>query len=214
MRSSSLFKTREMLRDGEASLRGRVALKDQKVLSLVDEEVRKVVGEIDALFQGIFDNYDGTDFADLFSGIYSKMAKGYLRAKRQRKEFAITADELDAFWTEVQEVIELFNEHGVRVDAPLLESVMTHGGLTHWKEFFEKEFASFASTPWILRNVAVGYKDPRAFLRRVEADVTEILGEKEFAGFTGSPWIVRDAAVKYKDPRAFLRSGTWKNIDR
>ena len=203
---STIENNREMLRAGEVFLGGRVSTADKEVLQEVEEEVRRMVGQIDAVFGVMFEEYEGDAFADLFASIYLKMAKAHLKVNRKAGKSTLTEEELKAFWTEVQEVISLFNQHGVRVDVALLEPVMTNGGLAYWREFFEGEFASFVSSPSIVFHAARHYKDPRAFLRRVEVDVAEILSEEEFAGFVSSPWIVRHAAVNNpKGPRAFLR---------
>ncbi len=203
----TLARTRAMLRNGEASMVGKVVPKDRAILSQVDDEVRKVLGRIDTLFEIMCDDYEGEEFANLFSGIYGKMVKGYLKSKKKAEYLTITGDELADFWTEIQDVIALFNKHGIRVDARLLEKVMTYGGLSYWQEFFEEEFASFADTPWIVKHAAVNYsKNPRAFLRKLKVDFTEILKEDEFASFSDTPWIARVAVLSHpKDPRAFLR---------
>lgn len=205
---------RQMLRSGEVSLRGRLSSSEAETSTLIDEEVRMAAGRIDAFFKTISDGCGNTGFADLFSGIYAKMTKAYLRSKHRAPHLKITTEEWNFFWQEIQNVIRLFNEHRILVDACLLEAVMTYGGFNYWKDFFEEEFEFFADAPGIVRRAATHHpQNPREFLQQIKEDVLGILQEEEFTCFRDRIWIVQHAAVySPQNPRAFLRSGKWKTL--
>ncbi|MFC1747993.1 hypothetical protein ACFL2V_04230 [Pseudomonadota bacterium] len=130
--------------------------------------------------------------------IVSSLARGYYRYCRDHS-IEFDPEEITASCQEVQGLIDLFERYGVSIDEQLLRRVFAYQGLNYWVDFFQsEEFAPYYELPHVLRLIVINQTlDPKSYIRKVEAEVRQIVSEDRFESFRGALNAVRFMVVKH-----------------
>lgn len=203
MSLEKIEKVRKALRQGEISLRGVVKQEDAKFLEVILSSARERVFEAVSARE-----ISNRVHPEVCLNIYRYFIRAALRYKRKiDPHFQLSDDATNLFESELQDLQTLFEQHGLKANAKLLEKAMVYGGFDYWQEFFRAEADFLKLNPsMIQRAILYEKQDARKFLSQAKIIIDDILCEEEFSYLKERPWMITHAVFNSpKNPRKFLR---------